>query len=289
MVASLNLTCTVILYEAPFPRLWGTWCLLKNSYLSFCELQGEIPKSFRNLSHLRLFELYINEISGQLPEFFQTLVPDAEKSLEYLGLEGNQFSGSLPDFMRFSSLRELQLADIELNGSFPESFSQISSLVFLDLSRNQMTRPLPDLAFIPSLRELYLTRNKLNGRMPKSLGQLSKLEILDVLSNSFEGTISDAHLSNLSKLNTLDLSFNSLALEVSSNWTPPFQLEIIRLAFCKLGIHFPNWLQSQKNFSMLDISGAGISDTVPSWFWDLPTRLAYLKSLTTRSTAWYPI
>ncbi|KAM7507416.1 hypothetical protein LguiA_017869 [Lonicera macranthoides] len=241
------------------PDAFGNLLSLEKLDLSVCQLHGEIPKSFRSLRHLHYFDISFNKISGQLPEFFQTLATDVEKSLEYLNLDANQLSGSLPDFTKFSSLRELRLADNKLNGSFPESFSQISSLVSLNLSKNQLTGPLPNLVFLPSLRELHLGSNKLSGRVPKSVGQLFKLEILDASSNKFEGTISEAHLSNLSKLNMLDLSFNSLTLEVDSSWTPPFQLDIIRLVNCKLGPRFPNWLQSQNNFSMLDISGTRIS------------------------------
>ncbi|KAI5345604.1 hypothetical protein L3X38_013481 [Prunus dulcis] len=36
---------------------------------------------------------------------------------------------------------------------------------------------------------------------------------------------------------------------------------------------FPKWLQTQKNYTWLDISDAGISDTIPSWFWDLSQKL----------------
>ncbi|VVA19417.1 PREDICTED: LRR receptor [Prunus dulcis] len=36
-----------------------------------------------------------------------------------------------------------------------------------------------------------------------------------------------------------------------------------------MGPDFPKWLQTQKDFSYLDISDAGISDIFPSWFWSL--------------------
>ncbi|KAI8539600.1 hypothetical protein RHMOL_Rhmol09G0195700 [Rhododendron molle] len=52
-----------------------------------------------------------------------------------------------------------------------------------------------------------------------------------------------------------------------------FSLDAIRLKSCKLEPDFPEWLRNQNNYSNLDISGAGISDGVPNWFWDLPPNL----------------
>ena len=91
--------------------------------------------------------------------------------------------------------------------------------------------------------------------------------------NCMEGSIKEAHLLKFSSLRVLDLSSNSLALEVSSNWTPPFQLETIGLRSCLLGPKFPQWLRSQKNFFAIDISNAGIVDVVPDWFWNLSSRI----------------
>ena len=89
-----------------------------------------------------------------------------------------------------------------------------------------------------------------------------------------QGMISEAHfsnLSNLSKLWTLYLSSNSLALEFNFNWVPPFQLDQIQLSSCNLGPRFPNWIRTQRNISVLDISNAEISDTIPAeWFANLP-------------------
>ncbi|KAI5345598.1 hypothetical protein L3X38_013475 [Prunus dulcis] len=39
---------------------------------------------------------------------------------------------------------------------------------------------------------------------------------------------------------------------------------------------FPKWLRTQKNYRWLDISDAGISDTIPSWFWDLSQKLEFM-------------
>ncbi|KAM7486974.1 hypothetical protein LguiA_002983 [Lonicera macranthoides] len=186
------------------PDAFGNMMSLESLSLSDCALVGEIPKSFKNLSRIRSLVLTSNNLTGQLPELFQKLFA-SKNSLEILQLTLNKFSGSLPDFTSFSSLRQL------LIGS-----------------------------------------NKIQGRLPESIGELSNLK-------------------------ELDLSFNLLALEFSSNWTPRFQLDDIVLANCKLGPRFPEWLRSQSNFSSLDISSAGISDTIPHWFWDLSPKLVRLN------------
>ncbi|KAI8539598.1 hypothetical protein RHMOL_Rhmol09G0195500 [Rhododendron molle] len=99
------------------------------------------------------------------------------------------------------------------------------------------------------------------------------MEYLDTSLNSLEGIISESHFSTLSSLKYLEFSNNQLILNISSSWIPPFQLDAIKLKSCTLGPDFPEWLRNQNNFSKLDVSGAGISDVVPNWFWDLPPNL----------------
>ncbi|KAM7486976.1 hypothetical protein LguiA_002985 [Lonicera macranthoides] len=233
------------------PDAFGNMMSLESLSLYQCGLEGEIPKSFKNLSRIRSLNLYSNNLTGQLLELFQTLFA-SNNSLEILDLTENKVSGSLSDFTSFSSLRQLVIGSNKLNGSFPKCFGQSSPLKYLDLSDNELNGSLPDLTSFPLLRYLYLTNNKIQERLPESIGELSNLK-------------------------TLDLSFNLLTLELSSDWTPRFQLDDIVLANCKLGPRFPEWLRSQSNFSSLDISSAGISDTIPHWFWDLSPRLYNLN------------
>jgi len=86
-------------------------------------------------------------------------------------------------------------------------------------------------------------------------------------SNSLKGVLTDYHFANMSKLQHLGLSNNSLRLAFTQNWVPPFQLLTIELGSCKLGPTFPKWLESQEKFVNIDISNATISDIIPEWFW----------------------
>ncbi|KAB1204968.1 Receptor-like protein 12 [Morella rubra] len=128
-----------------------------------------------------------------------------------------------------------------------------------------------------SLGLLYLDKNKFTGPLPDNYGNMSNLIVLSVVGNFLEGVVSETHFSNLSKLQDLFLGSNSLSLNFSFAWKPPFQLDTIQLGSCKMGPAFPKWLQSQNHFTSLDISDAGISDTVPAWFWDITPRLYYLN------------
>lgn len=55
---------------------------------------------------------------------------------------------------------------------------------------------------------------------------------------------------------------------MSSNWIPPFQLDLAYISYCKVGPNFPTWLQTQKSLRVIRMSKSDISDKVPGWFWN---------------------
>ncbi|XP_017984394.1 PREDICTED: LRR receptor-like serine/threonine-protein kinase GSO2 [Theobroma cacao] len=238
------------LTSSMYPLLFNITSKIVDLNLQYNSLQGSIPDFFKNMVSLRHLDLSLNQLGGEIPEFLGNIC-----TLKAIDLSFNNFSRFIP---------------AGLSGCIQ------NSLEILSLSNNQLRGALPDLTKFSSLKYLDIGYNQFNGTMTESLGCLSELEHLNASWNSFEGVISEAHFENLSKLQTLDLSYNVLAFNVSSGWVPPFQLHHIYLSFCKLGTHFPKWLRTQKEFQDLDISGAGISDTIPDWFWDLPP---YLSSL----------
>ncbi|XP_020412261.1 probable LRR receptor-like serine/threonine-protein kinase At4g36180 [Prunus persica] len=194
-------------------------------------------------------------------------------SLVHLDLSDNQIEGANPNsFARLCNLQTLWLQTNHLSGQLSK-FVQLlprcaqNSLEDLSLSENVLAGSLNNLTSFSSLKALHLDANQLSGKIPESIGQMSQLEDIDFSINSLKGVVSETHFSKLSELKYLDLSFNSLVLNFHSDWVPPFQLSDINLASCKVGPLFPKWLQTQNDSSQLDISNAGISDVLPSWFW----------------------
>ena len=122
---------------------------------------------------------------------------------------------------------------------------------------------------LSALRSLYLVSNQIIGTLPQSFGLLSKLESLYIDSNMLEGAVSEVHFANLMRLKTLAVSQNRLTLEVSDNWTPPFQLNHLDLGSWNLGPKFPLWLCSQRQLLTLGIFNTRILDAIPPSFWNL--------------------
>jgi EIX receptor 1/2 len=254
--------------------------------LSFNQLNSSIfPWLFKYTNSLVHLDLRFNEIQGPIPKALGNMV-----ALVHLDLSINNLEGSIPKALgNMVALVHLDLFSNKLEGSIPKALGNMVALVHLDLSSNKLEGVIPNLSKLSLLRELHLSNNKLNGSSDNVLGKLSKLQFLDLSFNSLKGIITETQFSNLSSLNHLDLSYNSdLSLKFSPDWVPPFHLDTIGLGSCKLGPAFPPWIQTQKNFSWLDISDARISDTIPNWFWDLSFNIKFLNISTNQITGTIP-
>ncbi|CAN6710993.1 unnamed protein product [Malus baccata var. baccata] len=249
--------------------------------LSYCSLPSPLIhsstlfniNSSKSLVHVDLSD---NQLPFSSSSSIFVWLSKYNASLVHLDLSSNQFEGGIPQsFSKLCNLQEFNLYNNTLSGQL-SSLVQIllsacpdqNSLETLDLSRNHLSGSIPNLTNFSSLKKLVLYDNQLTGTVPESIGHMSTLESIDLGMNALEGVVSESHFSNLSRLRNLDMSYTSLSLSFSSNWTPPFQLDSIYLSSCMVGPHFPKWLQTQKSYQMLYISNAGISDILPSWFWE---------------------
>ncbi|KAA3476105.1 putative leucine-rich repeat receptor-like protein kinase [Gossypium australe] len=243
-------------------------------HLSGCGLQNDpSPISVNSSKSLVVLDLSGNSLSS-VPKWIFSL-----HGLVSIYLSGSSLVGPIPDY--FGNTSFLELLDLSwnyLNSSIPNSLYSLNRLQFLRLSQNQLQGTISSaIGNLSSVTHLDVSENQLNGTFPLSFGRLESLETLDCGYNLLEGVVSETHFYNLTRLTTLAASQNRLRFEPNSSWIPPFQCERIELGHWHLGPKFPQWLKFQKNLSYLDISDAGISDVMPTWFLNLPTRFEYLN------------
>ena len=119
------------------PDIFGNMASLERLDLSANKLEGEIPKSLSNLCRLQGLSLGYNNLSGQLPQVLD-LLACANDTLDTLFLTDNQFAGSFPDFIGFSSLKELELDHNQINGTLPKSIGQLTKLEALIIGSNSL-------------------------------------------------------------------------------------------------------------------------------------------------------
>ncbi|KAK8329604.1 hypothetical protein V6Z12_A11G333600 [Gossypium hirsutum] len=235
---------------------------------------SSVPKWIFSLHGLVSIDLSDSSLEGPIPDYFGNI-----SILEFFSLSDNQLQGTISSAIgNLSSVTYLDLSENQLNGQIPLSIGQLSSLELFDVSENQLNGQIPlSIGELSSLELFDVSENQLNGTFPLSIGELSSLKYLDFGYNLLEGVVLETHFSNLTRLTTLAASHNRLRFEPNSSWIPPFQCERIELGHWHLGPKFPQWLKFQKKLSYLDISYAGISDVMPTWFLNLPTQFEYLN------------
>ncbi|KAH7856119.1 hypothetical protein Vadar_032911 [Vaccinium darrowii] len=239
--------------------------------------QGVISSAIGNLTSLVSLDLSNNQLQGSIPASLGKLC-----MLKTIDLSYNNFYGEVADvFKGFSRCKSHSLETFitrwnNLIGHLPYELGQLKSLAYFDLRRNSFSGPIPEsIGRLSSLKMLYLSDNKFKGTLPESLGQLGKLEVLHIYDNSLKGVVSDAHFANLTRLRRLNAGGNNLTLKASENWVPPFQVEDLYLDSWQLGPQFPLWLPSQRKLTSLSIANTNISDSIPTLFWPVFSKLQY--------------
>uniref|UniRef100_A0ACD6A1R3 Uncharacterized protein n=1 Tax=Avena sativa TaxID=4498 RepID=A0ACD6A1R3_AVESA len=249
---------------------------LKKLQLGGCGWTGPIPDALGNMSSLEVIDLGANyKLSGYMPDNLENLCSLQVLNLDWVNINGDltELMGRLPK-CSWNKLRELHLLRANLTGELPDWIGNLTSLSHLDLYQNMLVGP-----------------------VPAGIGALGRLTYLDFGLSKLSGVMSTQHFASLVNLEYLDLSHNSLELDLDGDdWVPPFRfLQIGYFRSCKLGPHFPTWLRWQAGIAELDISNTSISGVLPHWFWtvsshaqrlylsrnqltgDLPTKLDLLS------------
>ncbi|KAG8381293.1 hypothetical protein BUALT_Bualt06G0107400 [Buddleja alternifolia] len=256
-------------FEGEFPCFLQNMSSLRVLHLSGNRYNTSDPHrlSLSNLVHLNLDDNLLHHDVDWISEFLRD-----KCHLKSLYLEINEFYGEISGLFKnlsecwIDKLEEINLSFNQFAGNFPEEVGKLKRLKYLDLSHNTFNGSIPwSLGKLSSLTMLNIGFNQLSGEIPISLGQLSNLESIDISFNFLNDTLLEAHFANLSKLEFLRARSNLLKLKVGLDWVPPFQLKYLDLSSSKIGVQFPQWLQTQRALSDLYLSNCSISGTLPSW------------------------
>ncbi|KAI4986120.1 hypothetical protein ZWY2020_018750 [Hordeum vulgare] len=243
-----NLTSLVTLhlesnsFNSSFGANYLAWDLpaLQHFYMDSCGIEGSIPDAVGNMTSIQTLSLSRNNF-GMVPWSLKKL-----KKLKFLNLGENFIGGAIQDLLHrlpTDDLQQLYLHQNNFTGSLPDWLEQFSSLSIL-----------------------WLRNNKLSGEIPISMRELANLKDLRLDSNNLHGTITEEHFRNLTSLQVLWISNNSLIILVDNTWNPPFKLTSAGFRSCILGPHFPTWI-SQPTLDILDIANTSIHDSIPIEFW----------------------
>ncbi|XP_030928393.1 receptor-like protein 6 [Quercus lobata] len=291
----LNLGTSGLIGEVPssFSNLKALSSLsLRGNYLN-----GTIPSSLSNLKELSYLDLQGNYLSGPIPTSLGNLT-----KVTQIFLDSNYFTGHIPSSL--SHLKDLNLIDLSFNnfqGSIPVSFGNLTKVTDIKLQYNNFTGQIPSsLSNLKYLNVIDLSYNKFEGSIPVSLGNLTKVTEITLQYNNFTGHIPSSlsnlkdltfinfshnnfggfggkipFLTNLTKLSTVDLSYNQLTSQMCE-FQPNNSLQYLRLENNRLYGSLPSSISNLVNLIELNIASNDLSGIVE---FDTSTNLENLETL----------
>ncbi|XVF27760.1 hypothetical protein REPUB_Repub14bG0136500 [Reevesia pubescens] len=252
----------LILHDNPFLATW------------------RIPMAFSRFGALRTFSAYNTNLTGSIPEIFDSL------ALTHLSLHHNNLTGSLPVSLGSSQIKDLWLHNQKLGLTGPiDILSNMTSLSKVGLEFNQFSGAIPDLSNCKGLEILTLQYNHLTGIIPQSLASHPSLKTIALNDNKLQGPFPSFLLTkmNASLINNNFCTYTedscdaqvSTLLEIASALRYPYKLSLAWEGndACK------NWsfvkCDSEKNITKIDLRKQRLEGTISPAFANL-TALRYL-------------
>eukprot|EP00261_Vitis_vinifera_P031437 XP_019072680.1 PREDICTED: probable LRR receptor-like serine/threonine-protein kinase At1g53440 isoform X4 [Vitis vinifera] len=181
-------------------------------------------------------------------------------------LKGLDLDGTLPDeFGNLSYLQELDLSRNYINGSIPTSLGQLF-LTILALPGNRISGSIPhEISNISTLEELVLEANQLGEHLPPSLGKLSHLRRLYLQGTSMDGPIPStiSQLKNLIELLISDLSGPTTSFP---NLKDMKNLKILVMRNCSITGEILEDIGYIGSLKLLDLTFNRLNHTIPVSF-----------------------
>lgn len=155
----------------------------------------------------------IDESTIISPTFSDIDVIWSLRSLRYLNLSGNSFTGELSSGIQYLvNLQHFIMDDNYFSGTIPWISLKGGNYKEISLQSNSFTGKLPgSIGRFIQLTSLNLSNNLLSGTIPNNVGSLIHLQELNLSNNSFHGTLPLAMKGLKSSLQDLNLSYNSFS------------------------------------------------------------------------------
>ena len=315
-------------FDGPIPASIGEMSSLMQLFLGSNNFSGNVPDHILNRCFsLKTLMMDNNQLNGTLLSAIRKLwltgltasrnniegeITDewCQHELFMLDISHNKFSRSLPSCFKMPAYLFLQ--GNNFTGMIPELFmSNHSKATVIDFSENKFTGTIPDSVYkLWSLRFLLLAGNHLQGQISSQICQLKLINILDLSKNNFSGSIptcfSNMSFGNVTTplyitdrpkfgprpdiaviqlitknlylsyrsdrfqlLSELDLSCNELTGEIPHQLGDLHGLHSLNLSHNHLNGLIPETFQKLENIESLDISYNNLSGQIPLKLSDL--------------------
>ncbi|ESR65445.1 hypothetical protein CICLE_v100104712mg, partial [Citrus x clementina] len=216
------------------------WLLVANTLpslvelrLSNCQLHHLPPLTISNFSSLTVLDLFFDQFDNSLIPGWGPI-----PSWLYRLTHFEQLRRIPRSMASLCNLRTIYLSGAKLSQEISDIFDIFSGCVskeleILVLQSSSISGHLTEqIGHFKNLDTLDLGNNSIVGLVPLSLNELSKLRILHLPDNKLNGTLSEIHFVNLTKLSVSSVNENNLTLKVNHDWVPPFQHVQLGLRSC---------------------------------------------------------
>mmetsp|Transcript_33273 Transcript_33273/g.98980 ORF Transcript_33273/g.98980 Transcript_33273/m.98980 type:complete len:2132 (-) Transcript_33273:222-6617(-) len=166
-------------------------------------VKGSPPAELFRLPNLRVLSLYSNPLAS-----FSFGEMERSLSLEELLLDATGIT-SVQGVGRSKVLKKLNLRFNDLTGSFPEEFTQLSTLETLNLAHNRLEGTLPaTMQRMKSLRTLLLSGNSFQGKLNDDIFPTT-IRLLDFSENELTGSLPAFFLAGVPEKSQLDVDLHN--------------------------------------------------------------------------------